>query len=75
MSQSPTNRTQLALKYLLAFLPWLLSMYALYFLETQAVWNTATPYRDLMTVIILGTGMLLSFLVYSYLFRESQHRD
>ncbi|MFT6287580.1 MAG: membrane protein DedA with SNARE-associated domain [Alcanivorax sp.] len=60
----------------IAFTPWLLSMYTLYWLELNEVWVVETLHRDKMTVIILATGMALSFLLQSYfLKREKKTRN
>ena len=55
-----------------AFVPWLVSMYALYFFETEAVWTTETKYRDVMTIAILVAGMGTSFVLYGWLSKKRQ---
>ncbi len=50
----------------IAFIPWLLSMYTIYWLEYGEVWTTATPHRDKITIAILASGMGLSFLLKSF---------
>lgn len=59
------SKLQYALKLFVTVLPWLLSMYTLYWLEYSGIWITQTPYRDKFAVLILLTGMGLSFLLYS----------
>jgi hypothetical protein len=54
-----------ALKVAIAFTPWLISMYALYWLEYGEIWSIETPHRGKMSVAILLVGMGLSFLVQS----------
>ena len=55
-----------ALKVTIAFTPWLISMYVLYWLENGQIWTTETAHRGKITVAILALGMGLSFLVQSY---------
>ena len=54
-----------ALKVVIAFTPWLISMYVLYWLEYGEIWTQATPHRGKISVAILAVGMALSFLVHS----------
>jgi len=65
MSNSLKTRARKALEIALAFLPWIVSMYTLYWLEYGQVWTTETPHRGKISVAILATGMVLSFLVQS----------
>ena len=65
---------RLAIESLLAFVPWILSMYLLYWLEVTGTWTTDTQYRDKMSVLILLIGMGLSFLVYSLFARRTRGR-
>jgi len=55
------------LKLLIAFTPWVLACYAFYLLHTSGTWAGDTPHRGKMSVTLLGTGMLLSFLIQSRL--------
>jgi hypothetical protein len=55
-----------AVEVMLAFTPWLLSMYVLYWLEYGEIWTTETAHRGKIAVAILATGMLSSFIVQSY---------
>jgi hypothetical protein len=61
-------------RLLIAFLPWVLSMYSLYWLEYGGIWTTETPHRGKISVMILSTGMLVSFLVHSYWLRREQEK-
>ena len=54
-----------AIESLLAFVPWILSMYLLYWLEVTGIWTTETQHRDKISVLILAFGMALSFFVHS----------
>lgn len=47
--------------------PWMLAMYLFYWLDSSGIWTRETPHRGKLSVAILGTGMLLSFLLYSFL--------
>lgn len=51
----------------LALAPWLASMYVFYWLESSRTWTSDTPHRGKLSVALLGGGMMLSFLVRSYL--------
>lgn len=61
-----------ALKVAVAFTPWLISMYVLYWLDYGEVWTTETAHRGKIAVGILVVGMGLSFLVQSYFFKREQ---
>ena len=56
------------LKIILALLPWVVSMYAFWWLDTN-LWTTETPHRGKLSVIIMGAGMAASFLLQSWFFR------
>ena len=66
MPDSLKMQTRHALKIVIAFTPWVISMFVLYFLETHAIWTTETAHRGKISVAILISGMGLSFLVHSY---------
>ena len=63
-----------AIKVCAAIAPWLAAMYMFYWLDSSGTWTSDTPHRGKLSVVILGTGMLLSFLVYSYFFRSKAER-
>jgi len=65
MPNSLKTHTGNALKVAIAFTPWLISMYMLYWLEYGEVWTAETAYRGMASVAILVAGMGLSFLVQS----------
>ena len=48
-----------------ALLPWLLSMYGFYWLESSGTWTAETPHRGKLSVALLAIGMALSFVFYS----------
>ena len=51
----------------IAFTPWLISMYVFYWLDASGTWTSDTPHRGKISVVLLATGMLLSFLIQSHL--------
>jgi len=65
-------RTQHVFEVTIAFTPWVISMYTLYWLEYGEVWTTATPHRGKISVTILVVGMVLSFLIRSYFSKRQQ---
>ena len=54
----------------IAFTPWVISMYTLYWLQYGEIWTTETAHRGKISVAILATGMVLSFLVQSRITRR-----
>ena len=72
MPEVPEIRTRLVLDIILAILPWVVSMYVLYWLESAAIWIPETPHRDKISLAILALGMGASFLLYSYLAKRDR---
>ncbi|MBT3625899.1 MAG: hypothetical protein HON77_16910 [Gammaproteobacteria bacterium] len=72
MPEIPEIRTRLVLDIILAILPWVVSMYVLYWLESAAIWIPETPHRDKISLAILALGMGASFLLYSYLAKRDR---
>ena len=72
MSNSLKMHTGSALKIAIAFTPWLISMYILYWLDYGEVWTAETAYRGITSVAILVAGMGLSFLVQSRLAKREK---
>ena len=66
MPDSLRTQTRHALKVIIAFAPWVISMFVLYLLETEEVWTTETAHRGKISVAILVVGMTLSFLTHSH---------
>jgi hypothetical protein len=66
MQTSLTIQVRKALEVAIAFAPWLLAMYAFYWLDSSGTWTSETPHRGKLSVAILAGGMLLSFLVKSH---------
>ena len=60
-----TSRLARLALWAVAAIPWLVSMYAFYWLDSSGTWTVDTPHRGKLSVMILGAGMLLSFLLYS----------
>lgn len=65
------KQTRFALEVVIAFVPWVISMYVLYWLEHGEIWTTETPHRGKISVAILAGGMVLSLFVYSHFLRKS----
>ncbi len=53
-----------------AMLPWLAAMYAFYWLDTSGTWTSATAHRGKLSVLLLASGILLSFLSWTFLSRR-----
>jgi hypothetical protein len=66
------SQARYALEIAVAFMPWLISMYMLYWLEYGEIWTTETAHRGKISVAILITGMGLSFLVHSFLAKRNK---
>ncbi len=72
MSKPLDKRTRDALEIAIAFTPWLISMYVLYWLEYGEIWTTGTAHRGKISVTILAVGMGLSFLLRSHFAKRKQ---
>ena len=72
MPEIPKTRTRSVLDIILAILPWVVSMYVLYWLESAAIWIPETLHRDKISLAILALGMGASFLLYSYLAKRDR---
>jgi hypothetical protein len=55
-----------------SLVPWLMSAFVLYWLETGEIWTIDTPHRGKISVVILAIGMGLSFLVKSHFASRGQ---
>jgi hypothetical protein len=65
MKNSSTPPVRHVLEIAIAFTPWVISMYTLYWLDYGEIWNSETPHRGKIAVAILAVGMALSFFVKS----------
>ena len=72
MSNSWQIKTRHALEVAIAFTPWVISTYVLYWLEYGEIWTTETAHRGKIAVAILAVGMGLSFIVQSHFARREQ---
>lgn len=72
MSISLNKRMRNALETVIAFAPWVMSMYTLYWLQYGEIWTTETAHRGKISVAILAVGMGLSFLVQSRFTKRRQ---
>ena len=52
------------IKNIINFIPWLISIYLFYLLDTN-LWTYETPHRGKISVIIMSVGMILSLKLYS----------
>jgi len=69
MSNSEAKSVGHIIKVVLTALPWVLSMYTLYWLEYGEIWTLETPHRGKISVTILLIGMGISFMLYSRLIK------
>jgi uncharacterized membrane protein (Fun14 family) len=67
------TKTGYALKVAIAFTPWLISMYLMYWLSYGGIWTIETAHRGKISVAILAAGMVLSFLVQSHFTKRKQN--
>ncbi len=58
-----------SLKIVLAIVPWVAANYAFFWLDSSGTWTSDTPHRGKLSVLILASGLLLSFLLHSWLSR------
>jgi hypothetical protein len=72
MQTSSKTKSRHALEVAVALLPWLISMFTLYWLEYGEIWTTETAHRGKISVTILVVGMSLSFLLMSRFARRKQ---
>jgi len=72
MPDSLKIRMRNALKTVIALTPWLVSMYLYFWLDHSGTWTSETPHRGKISVVILASGMLLSFLLQSHLSKRQQ---
>jgi len=72
MPHTLKSRALKTLKVLIAFAPWVIASYLFYWLESSGTWTSDTPHRGKLSVAILASGMLLSFLVHSWFTRQDK---
>ena len=73
MLSSLKTKTRYALNVAIAFTPWLISMYLLFWLEHGGIWMNETAHRGKISVAILAAGMVLSFLFQSHFAERKQN--
>ena len=66
------TKTRYALEVAIAFTPWVISMYVLYWLDYSEIWTNETAHRGKIAVAILAVGMGCSFLVQSYFAKRNR---
>ena len=67
-----TIEVRRVLKILIAFAPWVIASYAFYWLDSSGTWTNDTPHRGKISVAILASGMLLSFLIHSWMTKRER---
>lgn len=72
MAELMRTRMGQMLETALAFAPWVVSMFTLYWLEYAQIWTTETAHRGKTSVAILVCGMGSSFFVWSALARRKK---
>lgn len=72
MSESLKSRHRYLFEVAVSLVPWLMSAFVLYWLEYGEIWTTDTAHRGKISVVILATGMGLSFLVKSHFASRGQ---
>ena len=75
MSVSTESKAKKVLKTGVAFIPWILASYAFFWLHDSGTWTVDTPHRGKISVVILASGMVVSFLLHSYLNRKSGNQQ
>jgi len=61
---SNMNKLSKSIKNIINFIPWVISIYVFYLLDTN-LWTYETPHRGKISVIIMTVGMILSLKLYS----------
>ena len=61
---SNMNKLSKSIKNIINFIPWVMSIYVFYLLDTN-LWTYETPHRGKISVIIMTVGMILSLKLYS----------
>ena len=59
------NALTKGVKIALCITPMLACMYLLFWMSSQQVWDTQTPFRDVLTGGIVASGMLSAYLLLS----------
>lgn len=59
-----TQKSKKFIKSIYYFIPWVISIYIFYWLDTN-LWNYETPHRGKISVIIMSLGMIISLKIAS----------
>ena len=70
MPASSRTRALALITIAVSLVPWVTAMYLFYWLDSSGTWNAETRHRGKLSVLLLGSGMLLSFLLHSWLTRR-----
>ena len=66
MSVMPQKLALTTIKAAIALTPWLIAMYVFFWLDSSGTWTSETPHRGKISVVLLASGMLFSFVLRSY---------
>ena len=70
MTSSLKTRLRRFTEIVVAGIPWILAMYAFYWLDSSGTWTSETPHRGKLSVAILASGMALAFFLWSWMSRR-----
>ena len=70
MRKSLKSRALYSLRIVVGLVPWIAAMFSFYWLDASGTWTPDTPHRGKLSVALLATGMILSFLAVSRLTRR-----
>ena len=74
MPNSLKTKLRYAFTVAVASVPWLVSMYLFYWLDSSGTWTSETPHRGKLSVVLLAAGMALSFFLYSFFAKRRTER-
>ena len=59
-------------KAAIALTPWILATWVFFWLDSSETWTPETPHRGKMSLLLIGSGMIGSFLVQSYFYKQKR---
>ena len=72
MSEIPASLGLKTLRIALVIAPWVLAMYTFWWLDNSGTWTPETPHRGKLSVALLASGMLATFLLQSFFWRSKK---